>query len=362
MKNIIIFYPSFEKGGATIVLINLIKFLSKKKKIYLITNKKDSKLKKIKNLKILLTNNKKITLINNRIVSGINSANILFNVLKRISKKDTVVFSMQSNFFPAILSFMLRIKVIVRVSEDPCGATKYADNKLFAIIVLFTKFITYNLASKIIANAKKSQACVKKFVFNKSKVELLYNPTLKKILKKNNYRKQNYFLNVGRLCKQKNQQLLIKAFHEFCKDHNDYKLLFCGDGPDKDKLKRMVKELKLNKKIRFLGWKNNMSLIYSKAKLFILTSYYEGMPNVLIDAINFETPSIALNASGVEDLLLNGRGGELIKNYNYKTLAYRMKSVIKNYNEILSKTKISKKNLNKYYIEKAGQKYINYLS
>ena len=194
MKNIVFFYPSFEKGGATIVLINLIKLLSKKKKIYLITNKKDLKLKKLKNLEILLTNYKKVAHINNRIVSGFNSATVLLNLLKKISKKNTLVFSMQSNFFPAILSFILRIKVVVRVSEDPCGATKYADNKLFAIMVLFTKFITYNLASKIITNAKKSQECVKKFVLNKKKVKLLYNPTLNKILKKNNYKKKITFL------------------------------------------------------------------------------------------------------------------------------------------------------------------------
>ena len=85
------------------------------------------------------------------------------------------------------------------------------------------------------------------------------------------------------------------------------------------------------------------------------------MPNALIDAVNFETPSIATNASGVEDLLLNGRGGEIIKNYDYRKLAHRMKNTIKNYNAILSKVKVSKKNLNKYYIEKAGQKYINVL-
>ena len=183
MKNIIFFYPSFEKGGAKMVLINLIKFLSKTKKIYQITNKIDKNLKNITNLEIVLINNKKISFINNRIISSLNSVIILLNILKKIPKKNLLIFSMQSNFFPTILSFMLRVKVVIRVSEDPCGATKYADNKLFAIAILLTKFITYNLASKIITNAKKSHVCVKKFVLNKNKVKLLYNPTLTKILK-----------------------------------------------------------------------------------------------------------------------------------------------------------------------------------
>ena len=362
MKNIIIFYPSFEKGGATVVLINLIKYLSKNRYIYLVTNKKDKKLKKVKNLKILLTGKKKLSLINNRIISGIDSAIILLNVLKKINKKNTIVFSMQSNFFAVILSFIKSVKVIIRVSEDPCGATRYADNKLFAIFVLFTKFITYNFASKIITNAKKSQRCVKRFVLNTHKVKLLYNPTLVKILKKNDYKKKNYFLNVGRLCKQKNQQILIKAFYEFHKNNKGYKLVLCGDGPDKEQLNLLVKKFKLNNEIKFLGWKNNMSSIYSKAKLFILSSYYEGMPNALIDAINFETPSISFNASGVEDLLLNGRGGEIIENYDHHLLAHKMKLAIQNYNKILLKTQISKKYLNKYCIENAGRKYIKYLT
>ena len=363
MKNIVIFYPSFERGGATRVLINLLKFFSKKKKkIYLITNKKDTSLKNIKNLKLLIIKKYRLEFINNRIISGLNSLSVLAGLLKKLQKKHTTVLSMQSNFFSVLLAFFLRWKISVRVSEDPCGATKYADNKLFAILVLVTKLITYNLSHKIIANAIKSQNCIKKFVFKKDKVKLLYNPTLLKIEKKNNLSKKNYFLNVGRFCKQKNQSMLIDAFNEFYKNNKKYKLLLYGDGPDKKKLQNKVKKLNLNKCIKFLGWKNNMLHIYKRAKLFILTSYYEGMPNVLIDAVNFETPSIAFNASGVEDILLNGKGGEIIKKKNSNELSKRIKNVLTNYKKILIKTKRSKNKVNKYYIEKAGQKYINLLA
>ena len=115
--------------------------------------------------------------------SGLSSLGILANLLKKLQKKDTVILSMQSNFFSVLVTFFLRWKISIRVSEDPCGATKYADNKLFAILVLITKFFTYNLSDKIIVNALKSQNCIKKFVFNKNKVKLLYNPTLLKIEK-----------------------------------------------------------------------------------------------------------------------------------------------------------------------------------
>ena len=155
--------------------------------------------------------------------------------------------------------------------------------------------------------------------------------------------------------------MLIDAFYEFYKNNKKYKLLLYGDGPDKEKLQKKVKKLNLKKNIKFLGWQTNMSYIYKRAKLFLLTSYYEGMPNVLIDAINFETPSIAFNASGVEDILLNGKGGEIIKNKNSKELTKRIKNSLSDYKKILTKTKKSKNKVDKYYIENAGQKYINLL-
>ena len=82
----------------------------------------------------------------------------------------------------------------------------------------------------MIVNAEKSFNCVKKLVLNKNKVKILYNPSLKKI-NKLKIKKKNYnFLTVGRLCKQKNQKLIIEAFAEFNKDHKNYKLIICGDG------------------------------------------------------------------------------------------------------------------------------------
>ena len=190
---------------------------------------------------------------------------------------------------------------------------------------------------------------------------MLFNPSLSKIIKRKNISRKNYILNVGRLCKQKNQSLLIDAFNIFYKNNKKYKLLFCGDGPDKEKLKNKVNNLKLSKNIKFLGWRKDLDKIYKESKLFILTSYYEGMPNALIEAINFELPSIVSNFSGAEDILLKGKGGEILYDKSAKNLAKKMRSSVSDYKKVLDKTKISKKYIDKYFIEKAGQRYINQL-
>tara|TARA_B100000989_G_scaffold294953_1_gene275000 strand:+ start:966 stop:2057 length:1092 start_codon:yes stop_codon:yes gene_type:complete len=362
MKNIVIFYPSFERGGATKVLMNLVSFFSKKKiNIFLITNKMSKSLENTKFLKTLIIKDKNIKFINNRIITSFKAVILLIKVFKFLERDKTIILSMQSNFFSSIIGFLFRFKTITRVSEDPCGATKYADNKLFASLVFITKFLTYNLSYKIIANAKKSADCIKKFTIKKNKVILLYNPTLKKVYKIKNRKSKKYFLNIGRYCKQKNQSFLIDTFFKFNKKNNDFILILNGDGPDKKKLKDKVKSLKLNKKVKFIGWKTNNENLYKKAKLFILTSYYEGMPNVLIEALNNQIPVIAFSASGVEDLLLKGKGGEIIYKMESKELLNKINYSLNHYDKAIKKTFLAKKQLKKYSIEIAGQKYISNL-
>ena len=134
-----------------------------------------------------------------------------------------------------------------------------------------------------------------------------------------------------------------------------------GTDQIKKKLKEKVDRLQLNKKVKFIGWKKYNEDLYKKAKLFILTSYYEGMPNVLIEALNNEIPVIAFNASGVEDLLIGGKGGEIFHNMRSSELLDKIHYSLNNYSKALKKTYLAKKQLKKYSVEIACQKYINNL-
>ena len=205
MKNLILFYPSYERGGATKILINLIKVLSKKNiKIYLIINNFNYKHKNLKLLKIKSNQ----SIFKSRFFSSLLGSWELIKIINKLNKIETKVLSMQSNFFSVLISFFQRVKVIVRVSEDPCGATKFADEKMFSYLILLSKFLTYNMASYVIVNAKKSLICVKKILYNKKKASILYNPSLEKVnifrKKKNN----RTFLSIGRFCKQKKPDIV----------------------------------------------------------------------------------------------------------------------------------------------------------
>ena len=357
MKNLIIFYPSYERGGATKILINLIKYLSKKNiNIFLIINNFEHKFKNLKTIK--LTSKKK--LYRSRLLSSILGSWELIKLINNMDKSETKILSMQSNFFSVLIAFFKSVKIAVRISEDPCGATKYADEKVFSYFILFSKFITYNLANFIIVNAQKSYDCVKKLVYNKNKLKILYNPSLNKIYKFEKKKNNNVLLSIGRLCKQKNQKLLIDTFIRFNKNKN-YKLIICGDGPDKNYIFTYIKEKKLTKSIILKSWSSNIRKYYKKSSIFILTSLYEGIPNVLIEALNYNMPCISTNVSGASDLLLKGKGGIILKKPSTIELENKLNKIINNYQFYSNKTKSAKSNLKRFNINTASNEYLKLL-
>lgn len=96
--------------------------------------------------------------------------------------------------------------------------------------------------------------------------------------------------------RQKNISMLLHAFKEFLSSHN-YELYIVGEGPDEQKLKKKAKELGIDKNVHFTG-RQNIYEYLSIAKMFVLPSNYEGMPNSLIEAMAVGLPCIATDCSG----------------------------------------------------------------
>lgn len=90
--------------------------------------------------------------------------------------------------------------------------------------------------------------------------------------------------NIGRFSYQKNHEFLIKVFCEFKKKHSTATLVLVGTGPLKNKIMSMVNELGLNDCVIFLQDRNDIRAIYSAMDVFVMTSFFEGMPATLVEA------------------------------------------------------------------------------
>jgi len=352
MKKLILFYPSFERGGVKRNFVNFIDIAKQSNfEIHIITDKKIKKRFLNEKITLHIINKKLAPKILYKFFTSFIAIFYLMNLLVKYNFRDKIVYSFQSSFFPSIVCFFFRTKFLIRVSEDPLGATRYANEGLLSLIVFLSKFITYNLSTKIIVNAKMTKKNVQFFLVKKSKVCLIYNSVINKILYLKNKRK-NIFVNVGRLCKQKNQIALIKAFYQLNKLKKNYKLIICGDGPDRNRLKKLCVSLKISKNVKFHGWVKDLSRIYKESKFFVLSSLYEGLPNSLIDARNHGLVCLSTNVSGAQDIL-NDKS-LIIKNNDVKSIYRKMHYSIMNYNKLEKKNKV-KKNLN-YFLKIHGKK------
>lgn len=368
IEKILLYYPSFERGGAEKNLINIVNYFIKKKVRVLLFSHKVNKRIFLKNSYLKIVKSKTIKSINflpirwNLAIS----AALNLNYFAKKFDRNSIIFSMQSHIPAIIIAKLNKKKIIIRNSEEPLGATYYADNKIIAFLVLGLKFIFYNFSDQIIAISKKSQQSLKKIVFFKRKIILILNPYLVNVhkIKKVEKRKKKFsILSVGRITKQKNLYLLINSIYNLSKKYENIELTIVGDGNLFDDIKNKT----LNQKnIRLIKWKKNLKPFFLRSDLFILSSYYEGLPNVLIDAVNYGVPCIATNVSGVKDILVNGKGGLIIPNNNQQELEKNIEYSINNYPKIKKMVLIAKKklvrftNINCVLMHKQFNRIINY--
>ena len=138
---------------------------------------------------------------------------------------------------------------------------------------------------------------------------------------------EDFFISVARLDKtQKDYETLLKSFALMHRSEtSNVALLLVGDGPDREYLQRLAKELGIDGKVHFLGFNKNPFPLIRAAKALILSSRYEGMPMVLVEAMALGTPVISSDCPvGPHDLLEGGKNGVLTPVGDVETMTAAM--------------------------------------
>ena len=354
MKNLIIFIPSIEKAGV-------------EKNLFIICN---YLIKKINNISIITANNNfnkkfhnKINIIcpktkfwNNK-SRLLKSIYCLFKIFCVFKKDDNILFSFQASLFATIISKIFNYKLILRLNTSP---NKYINNN-------FKKFIfkiIYKSADEIIVNSKQFKNLLKKQLQINSK--FIYNPAIFsfKIEKKiNRLDKKLQILNIGRLTDQKDQITLLKALNLAKKNNIPFSAKIIGSGYKYNELKNYIKQKDLKNEIHLLGYKDKAYKFMNKASVFILSSKYEGLPNVLIEAQQFNLPIISTNCpSGPKEILMNGKLGELFPVGNYRALYKEIEKFYYSQRKLIKKSNMAKKYLKRFSLERNCKMYFKLIN
>lgn len=116
----------------------------------------------------------------------------------------------------------------------------------------------------------------------------------------------------GRLVPEKGFDVLIQAFHIFSQTH-DFSLIILGEGPERESLEKLINELGLTRRVLLPGFMPDPYPYMRTARLFVLSSRYEGLPTVLIEAMAYGTQVVATDCrSGPAEILDGGRYGVLV--------------------------------------------------
>ena len=210
-------------------------------------------------------------------------------------------------------------------------------NRLFKVCTGKTVYMKkhqrmYNVCDRyvVLAPSYIEEFCRIINLLNDGKVISIPNPISMQV-EKNNDKKEDIFLVVARLAeKQKNISALLRIWKNFYPHHKNYKLQIVGYGPDEQFLHDYAKSLSLER-VEFTGKTTTPQKYYSKAKFFLMTSRYEGLPMTVIESMQFNCIPIVYNSfAAIGDIIESGKNGILIPENNEQLFLKAMNSLVDN--------------------------------
>tara|TARA_B100001093_G_C26786149_1_gene996769 strand:- start:351 stop:1460 length:1110 start_codon:yes stop_codon:yes gene_type:complete len=352
------YYPSIEGGGLEKNLFSLINSLAKKKyKINFFTYENNTKKKEFKKKFYF---HKNINIITSSVIPGIKNRYIkyffcIFSLFFYSIFQRGIIISFQGNILSIMIAKITFSKIVIRCNTAP---SKYINSYLKRI---FFKYF-YSLGNIILVTSIDFKKEIYKY-FKLNSFVHRQSLDIREIKKKSQIKTNfNFFkkfkglkiINIGRLTHQKNQMVLLKAFAKLVKIRRA-RLLLIGSGGDREKLIKYINEKKLDDKIKIIPFTSNPFKYISLCDLKVLSSRYEGNPNILLETASLKKIIISSDCKvGPKEILQSGKGGILFKVGDYNKLYSILKNIELNSNDVNKKIMVSYK-----YVKNNFQKDIS---
>jgi len=326
----LIIFSNFEDLGAQRVAINIANGLSEQYKINFIILENIGPFGEYlnKTIKIIDLSKSSINIPKMRVFTKMIS---YVNWVEKNKTDIAISFAPITNFYILYAKYKNTfLKTIIQEHAYPSIALKDRGNSSFLYEMLFKCFLVkkYNNSDIFltIAEAIKDDFVenfnVRKDFFrivrNPLDIEKIENMSKEEVKDFNFDKNKKYIIGVGRLVPQKNFKFLIEVFYEVRKLNKNVELIILGKGNLRDTLYNYTKSLGIEKYVHFLGFKKNPYKYIARSDIFCLTSIWEGLPQVLAEAMICKTPIISHKCkSGPDEMIVHNKTGILVE-YNNK--------------------------------------------
>lgn len=246
----------------------------------------------------------------------------LRKIIKTESPDVLISFMAEPNFRAICSSLGLENKNLISIRNDP---EREYPNALFKFCARFL----YRFADSVVFQTQDAQDWFSKPIRKKSCI--IPNQVNQRFFQTERAEVHKDIVTVGRLVEQKNHEMLIRAFAKIAAKTDD-NLIIYGDGERKEALLKLVSELQLNGRVFFPGVISDVSCAIRSAKIFVLSSFYEGMPNALIEAMVLGLPCVSTDCpcGGPKELFDGQKNGFLVPIGDENALAEKMLYLIGN--------------------------------
>lgn len=331
LNKVMFFLPSLGGGGAERTVIQLANSLAEQGlKIHLgVCDLNDDK------AKLLPEVNAQIQLIDLNCGRVFRAIQPLKQLLKAVQYDAVIATQSHSNIVCAIAKRLAKSqsKLILREVSTPSKNMKLTGLKKF----VFNRLVnwTYCSADQVVCVSNGVLDDFKQYYnYTENNLSTIYNPVidssyLQKLKAPVNHRffsqDHQVVLAVGRLTEAKNFGLLIRAFHQLHQIYPATRLIILGEGELRAEFETLIAELNLTDVVDLPGFDPNPYAYFKYVSLFVLSSNWEGLPGVLIQALASKVKVVSTDCpSGPREILADGQFGLLVPCEDQQALSHAM--------------------------------------
>jgi len=288
----------------------------------------------------------------------------LYNLIKR-HNPTYLLANFGSVNVMMLVGWLMRIKHRIAWYHTLSEQIAIDSNKsgMTQMITKYRKKIVYSLCTGILpVSIYAKNDCINYYGISESKLHVLYNLLPVVNMNKTIEKEKNKLVCVGRLHKSKGQEILIRAIAILVNKFPDIKVVFLGDGGEKEAYIELAEELKVSKNCDFLGNKDREYVLdcMKKANICIVPSLVDNLPTVSLEAQSMGTPVIVSNTGGMPETMKNGVTGFAIEPGNPELLSDKIELILVNENIEKDFSENAKQFFNERFSYKRMLSYVKY--